>query len=301
MAETPEFIGQKYTDTDTGNVWNAESLTLGDWSLQVQDTKLTWTPRSSNIAEEIGFFSFVDMPGITDIVFGATTSLQGFDIESTETPVTFQAPNLTTIPQGVLRFIANIGLETISCPALTSVGFPIEFSDNEALSDLDLSALVSSQSTSFGNNDLLTALDLSSLTTVTSQFACSGHAILASLSLAALATVSGAFSCSSNPSLTSLALTSLTSIGETLTCTNNAALTTISLPAYLPTNGQNQSFNGCALNVASVNHFLARCVANAGYVSGTINLAGGTNAAPAGQGSTDKTTLIGRGCTVTTN
>jgi hypothetical protein len=78
-------------------------------------------------------------------------------------------------------------------------------------------------------------------------------------------------------------------------------LTTISLPNFLPTLNSNVTANNNALNAASVNHILARCIANAGYTNGTVLLDGGTNAAPTGQGITDKNDLIARGCTVTTN
>lgn len=80
-----------------------------------------------------------------------------------------------------------------------------------------------------------------------------------------------------------------------------AALTTISLPVFVPRNGQYLAFDGNALSATTVNEILARCVANPAFVSGTLALQGGTNAAPTGQGVTDKATLIGRGVAVTTN
>jgi len=75
-------------------------------------------------------------------------------------------------------------------------------------------------------------------------------------------------------------------------------LTSVSLPVFVPRNGMTIDISGGALDVTSVDGVLARCVANAAFVSGTVNLSGGTNAAPTG---TDKATLIGRGVTVTTN
>ena len=79
------------------------------------------------------------------------------------------------------------------------------------------------------------------------------------------------------------------------------SLTTVSFPLYLPTDGAIINFSDCALTAASVNHILARAIANAGYVTGIINTSGGTSAAPSGQGIADKAALILRGCTVTTN
>jgi len=101
--------------------------------------------------------------------------------------------------------------------------------------------------------------------------------------------------------LVSLQLPSLVTISGGVTMNGCVSLTTVSFPLYLPTNGAIINFSDCALTAASVNHILARAVANAGYVTGTIDTSLGTNAAPTGQGIADKATLIGRGCTVTTN
>ena len=60
------------------------------------------------------------------------------------------------------------------------------------------------------------------------------------------------------------------------------------------------SFGGCGLSEATVNHVLANAVAN-GMTGGEIYLAGGTSAAPTGQGIIDKADLITAGNTVTTN
>lgn len=60
------------------------------------------------------------------------------------------------------------------------------------------------------------------------------------------------------------------------------------------------TFAGNALNVTSVNAILAAAV-ETGFSEGILNLTGGTNAAPTGQGATDKAALNGDGWTVTTN
>lgn len=79
-------------------------------------------------------------------------------------------------------------------------------------------------------------------------------------------------------------------------------LQSFSLPAgWAPLDGSNVALTGLALSAAYVNLMLAICVAEAGFTSGTVDLSGGTSAAPTGQGVTDKATLIARGITVTTN
>lgn len=80
----------------------------------------------------------------------------------------------------------------------------------------------------------------------------------------------------------------------------NGVLATVALTAFSFTNGTNVTFMNCALTAASVNHILARCVAS-GLTTSTIDLSGGTSAAPSGQGILDAATLVGNGCTVTTN
>jgi len=84
-------------------------------------------------------------------------------------------------------------------------------------------------------------------------------------------------------------------------CYSNSSLTDVDLSSYLPTDNTHQDFSNCALTAASVNHILARCVANPAYIFGVVSLSGGTNAAPTGQGIMDRATLRRRGVVVTTN
>jgi hypothetical protein len=72
--------------------------------------------------------------------------------------------------------------------------------------------------------------------------------------------------------------------------------------------GGNITLSGLKLDAASVNGILALLVSLDGtngttlWGSGRVlTINGGTNAAPSGQGITDKATLQARGCTITTN
>ena len=102
-----------------------------------------------------------------------------------------------------------------------------------------------------------------------------------------------------NSLLTSIALPEF--ISGLITVRGNAGLVDLFFPKYVPVTGSQVRFDANALSAASVNHVLARCVANAGYVTGTVSLDGGTNAAPTGQGIADVATLIARGVAVNTN
>ena len=96
MSVTPQFIGQTYQDTITGNIWKANSITTGDWSLLLQNMQVSWTPGNFKLGEMVGFFAFGDLPGITNIQFLGTTAIAGFDIESTNI-TKLEWPNLVTI------------------------------------------------------------------------------------------------------------------------------------------------------------------------------------------------------------
>lgn len=91
------------------------------------------------------------------------------------------------------------------------------------------------------------------------------------------------------------------------TALNN--ITTLFTVGTLKNFGGDFIANGLNLSAASVNHILAVFASLDGTngttlwarAGKTINLSGGTNAAPTGQGIIDKATLVGRGATVTTN
>jgi hypothetical protein len=98
--------------------------------------------------------------------------------------------------------------------------------------------------------------------------------------------------------MTSLDLSALVTIGEmNIGIMGNTILESIDLSSFVPISKGKFYFSGNALTAESVNAILARFVANAEFVLGTIDLSGGTNAAPTGQGLTDVDTLMARGVT----
>jgi hypothetical protein len=107
--------------------------------------------------------------------------------------------------------------------------------------------------------------------------------------------------------LTSLELPELTTVYWGLNFPDHALLTNVSLPK-LATAGSMISFSRCALTVQSVNHILAKAAGDPTFgieqntgMPKSVDLSGGTNAAPTGQGLVDRATLIARGATITTN
>lgn len=276
----------------------------------------------TGLQTNIGIFSFGPMDAANTTFFAAhATSVAGFDFPGTSNLTSVLLPNLVSIDplniQGGLLSIQN-------CPAVAMLSVP-------KLSYIGGICILSPSNPAIAQ--ALTSISLPSLVTVAgvnSTLGLSfGSTSLLSFSAPALATIIGNLSFSTNVTLTTLSFPSLTSIGSgskagsiivgttflsstlsmpvlgnvfgnisMISCPN---LTTITVPGLIPKNGSNISISGAKLDAATVNLILARCVANAAYVSGTITLTGGTNAAPSGQGMADKATLIGRGVTVNTN
>lgn len=101
--------------------------------------------------------------------------------------------------------------------------------------------------------------------------------------------------------MTKLNLPSLTKVVGNLYCDSCINLTTVNIPLLVFHNGQTVTFDNDALNVASVDHILARAVASK-VTSLKLYLDGGKNSAPSsiGQGS-DYAILVAAGNTITKN
>lgn len=255
---TPQFVGQHYRDTATGNIWVANSLTPGDWSLLLQDMQLAWTPATVKLGEKFDLAANEDIPGLLTVVSTAAHLLSGVGLENLTTLQSASFPNL------------------ISC---NGTGY---------------------SSFSFAGSTALTSISAPLLQSVHDDFNQTGCTALPTLSLPALQTSgtvgnSNAFNTDQCSALVSLLLPSLVTVNApTMGCGSCPLLTTVNLSSFVPFNGQQIDFSGCALSAASVNAILARCVANAGYVSGSVDLSLGTNSPPTGQGINDKATLNAR-------
>jgi hypothetical protein len=258
---------------------------------------------------------------LTTLTFNDTGILSNFNLMSATALTSLSGPNIT----------AFTGVFQGTLPALTTFSFPnvvyiASFAPTcAALTTLSLPSLVY-----FANSVTPTAANLTTLNLPLLQQCLLGFApVFASLttfSLPAL-TYSATFSptlasCTTlsvpvlsivgsnvvlvTASLTTLSLPALTIVGGTFTITA-ANMTTFSMNSGLLSIGGNFTMSGMKLDAASVNGILVSLAALDGtggttaYSSKTINISGGTSAAPSGAGATAKTTLQGRGCTVTTN
>jgi uncharacterized protein YjbI with pentapeptide repeats len=248
------------------------------------------------------------------------------------TPMTFAALNVSG--SDIATFFANYGdftagLNLSNCASLASINL-----DYCSFGTLDLTTL--NLDTFNAGAAIFTSVDLSGMATLTSIVAnastftsidASGCSNLSSVNLTEATFTSADFSNCTGLAATilmdftegafSLNLTNCSSLPEiradnlsevaSMNVTGCAGLTGIYLPnvpnlttVTLTTMPAGVVIAGAALNVASVNAILIAADAN-GALSGTMDLSGGTSAAPTGAGITAKNNLIAKGWIVATN
>lgn len=226
-------------------------------------SKFSTTPAGNE--ELVGIFSYGNIPGLTGLTLNHTTSLGGFSFSDMTELLTLDFPNLETIDPSAVQSggLSVSAMDTVvSCPVLTTIGGSL------IIGTIGWTAIDS---------------QFPSLVTVGSQIVIISNSSLESISFPELITA------------------------NFIGLVANPLLTTVSLPKWVPTNGVSVDAKGggaglgSALNQASVDHILARCVANASLTSGTIHLDGDACAAPSAQGQTDAATLTGRGVDVFVN
>ena len=249
-----------------------------------------------------------------------STSINIFDIEN-DAVDTFAFPNLAAINNYLT--LNNITLaQALSFPSLvtlpTGKNITIENSSFTSLAFARLTGIAGTMLISSCTS--LATLNLSALTSLTGSLTVNATAITSFSS----AITGGTLSLTNNPSLTSVTMNSYNAPVARFQA--NAALSSLALSAaqYLPAicygntalanvtlnsnvypydngSGWQVNFSGCALPAATVNFILHRCALFGAGNGGSLNLSGGTNAAPTGQGLVDKAALIADGASVLTN
>lgn len=241
-------------------------------------------------------------PETVDSVNGAInifiTNLTSRFPTSAFTQLSFGHPTIVT---NDADFSSSTTMTSLEMRLLSSIGGLLDISNGSAVESLSFPGLLTVGGVlAFGTNPLLTTASFPLLTTVGGDLTGESNDVLIALTLTSLVTVGGIFNLSSDLAIETISLPALTTVSGNFTANTCTALTSFSAPLWLPTDGTTINFNGDALDAASVNHILARCVA-AGVTTCTIDLSGGTNAAPTGQGITDAADLATAGNTVTTN
>lgn len=296
-SNTPDFIGQLYHDTNADTYYRSTGLTSADWSVISGGTcNIVTTP--AGMDGLLGTFTYDDIPGITKIVFNATTTNAGFDIEFLGDLVEMDFPNLVSIDPtntqgGYFYCSGNSNLTTLSFPVLSNAW---SFNCNaNAITALSLPSLVTVGDALVFNGNPIAAVNLPLLSSVGDSL--NGYSTsIATLSLPALATVGGNFNCSGNGLLTSVSLPALVSAsGNLFDLHNCGALVTLDVSSWVPQGGKTTNLSGCAFDAASVEGVLRRFVL-AGVATGTLDISGGTSAGVASlnaQGQADAATLSG--------
>lgn len=271
------------------------------------DFLVRWEPAELDLPNMIGLYAYGDLPGVTSLTFNQTTSIAGFDIEGMEDLETLSFPNLVSVDPdntqyGYLFFADLPSLASVNLPLYKTAGGPFGCIYCDVLTSLALPSLETiGQHFRIENNPSIETMDLSSFETVGENLNIAVNESLTTLDLSALTSGGRDIAIQQNSVLTTIDLSALISTASQIRIVFNPNLTTIDLSALVPNNGSVDFYSNNALTAATVNHILARYVANAEYVSGTLTLSDGTNAAPTGQGLLDVIALRARGVTVLVN
>lgn len=226
-------------------------------------------------------------------------------------------PNLTTIDLSSLAsahylWFEQVGVTTIDLSAYNDDIHSLEVLSSANLTTVDLGAMgVVELYVEIANNPLLTSLTANSLNASNAAntfWAIFNNQTLATLSLPGLTTIACNVLIHTHDSLTTLNLANLAAISDTtggLSIYDSPLLANVTVSASIATTRSMAGFEilGAALTEASVNAILIALDAGktAAGLGTTIDLSGGTSAAPTGAGATAKTSLQGAGYTVLTN
>lgn len=205
-----------------------------------------------------------------------------------------------TVPFAVCRIYKVRACSGATCSAFSDTVAAASFYESTQAGAVSLPIVMSFGILGF---DVCNPLTLSKLRTCKSEWTNSTNGNLAALSLPLLQSVDNDFFSDTSASLVSIslpALTTLCAMSGDLQSGNDPLLQSWNAPNVIFRDGMVILFTGAALDAASINQILARGVAS-GVTTCDFELAGGTNAAPSGQGIVDKATLQGLGNTVNTN
>jgi hypothetical protein len=205
---------------------------------------------------------------------------------------------VTTFSFPLLAYVGK-GFSPQSMAALTSLSFP-ELVDVGAIFQPASMALV-------------TTFSFPKLKNVMGDFAPQNMAALTSISVPLLEVIAGGMTIATTfTALTTVTFAGMIAYGGAITIASagapNVATLTLGTIGTLKSIAGNITLSGLKIPSAGVNAVLALLVSLDGTggtttwgAGKTIDISGGTNGAPTGQGVTDKATLQARGATVTTN
>ena len=224
---------------------------------------------------------------------------------------TLNFPALKAI-QGSLTIASSVAITSIDFTALQYIsGTYTQATSTAGLTTIPLPAIVSIGQLTVTSSAVTGAITLSNLKYLyTSSTNSITTGSITSLSLPALAYCNN-LTLSSLTSLTTISLPALVAHGAFTFSSGNGNIATVTMGTIGTLKrviaASTINLSGQKMTSATVNAILALYASLDGtngttaWASGTINVSGGTNGAPTGQGITDKATCQARGLTVTTN
>ena len=306
LGDTTIFIGNTvshtYADGTTKTIKVFANTTTG--AIGVQQI----TMNADYIIGSLDFSEFVNLGGIVNVGVNALlTSLILPTSSQIFTQLIASFCNLSTINLsgltglgGILRLNDNISLSSISFPSSSQVFSEINLSDC-AFTSLNLSSLTGLGGIILLSNSTLSSLTLPISSQIITQFIASSG-IFTSLDISGLTGLGGSFDIEINLSLTSL---TLPSTSQTFT-SFNARFSRLGNIDFSPMPNMTD-VNSCAIQLQSsamsqseVDYNLDQIdqISSGGFTGRTFNIAG-NNAAPSAAGLASKTSLEGKGFTVT--
>lgn len=312
---TPDFIGQVFVQSD-GTIWQAGSLLSSSWTVicdGANDEGLVWGPApetvdsidGANDAFLTNLTARFPTSAYTELSFGQpVTVTNGVDF-TTSALMTLLTFRLLESVGGDFDVNSAGALTILNLTSLQTVSGDFDVSGCTLLASINLEALISANSINILTT-LISILDLPSLTSYPpfATFGINADASLLTLNLPVCVDDNGGELMSDLVTMTGLVtlnLNALVTPSADLDLSASPNLANVNLSAMIAPDGTNFNFLGCSLTQASVDHVLARLVANPAYVSGNVDLSGGANSAPGVQGAADVIVLTGRGVIVTTN
>lgn len=197
----------------------------------------------------------------------------------------------------------NAALQELLVPNYVTNNHNFYVTANPLLTSLSLPSYTGTADFVIAGNPLLSSLSAPMIATTWTLWVAGVG--LTSLSLPSLQFVADTVMIYGNPELISIDLSGLLNVighGNLFQITGNPNLKTINLSSWQPILYQFMDFTGNALSQLTVDAILASCVAQTGFVSGTLDLTGGTNDPPSnGTGYHNVLVLRGRGITVLHN
>lgn len=252
-----------------------------------------------------GFFELTNNVKLLNIIHGSSgNSITTYTITGCTSLVSHDMSMLTALG-GAITMSGNTSLTTVTFPTSAQTTTNIDLSGCNITGTLNLSGFSSvSGYVKIFNNPLLTAVTLPSSSLLIVQFLAFNCNLTGPLNVSSLSNLSTRFEVYGNTLLTSVVMPSNNNT-FTRFYAYSCAVTTVnftSVPKLTEVNGSDILLMDNGMTAAQVNTILIDLDTNAtnGFTGRSITI-NGSNAAPTGLGLTAKTSLQGKGFTVTTN